>query len=92
MNFASLINKSQLLNEEQILSFKSWAYLRREAVRNLQNPPCQNGGRGGFIPHMISLGGLHIQLYISKCLIRSGYAPADTGRSERTMQTEWQPE
>ena len=36
MNFASLINKSQLLNEEQILSFKSWAYLRREAVRNLQ--------------------------------------------------------
>ena len=36
--FASLFNEEQHLkgNNLQILSFKSWPYLRKEALRNLQ--------------------------------------------------------
>ena len=80
-----LLKKKNLLLLEQILSFKTRPYLRKEAMRNLRKLfPLVSMMEGGDSYHirMILLGGVHIQLYISKLLAcfnnRSGYAPGDT--------------
>ena len=69
--FAFLFNEGQLLKEknllskEQILSFKSWRYLRKEAIRNYKTcSPLSKWWKGADLYHirMISLGGVHFQL------------------------------
>ena len=56
---------------EQLLSFKSRPYFRKETIRNLQKSfPLAKMVEGADLYHMrmISLGGYHILLYISQML------------------------